>query len=83
MVVTVLDPPPREGCELGSSAEPLPEEGLKFVNSTFQLWQPSVSFSAFLKGLPVGLCLKCEAVIPHEKSWFSAVIVTAGRAAAG
>lgn len=43
------------------------------VNSTF----------SFLKGLPAGLCLKCDAVIPREKSWFRAVIVTAGRAAAG
>lgn len=28
VVVNVLDPPPREGCEPGSSAEPLPEQGL-------------------------------------------------------
>lgn len=28
VVVNALDPPPREGCEPGSSAEPLPEEGL-------------------------------------------------------
>lgn len=45
VVVNVLYAPPWEGCELGSSAEPLPEEGLMLVNSTFQLWQPSVSFS--------------------------------------
>lgn len=45
VVVNVLYASPWEGCELGSSAEPLPEEGLMLVNSTFQLWQPSVSFS--------------------------------------
>lgn len=51
------------------------------LSSTARLWQPSVSFSAGLKGLPAGLCLKCRAVILPEKSWFSAV--TAGRAGAG